>query len=168
MRASVYFVYHQSLALFWVGPGWQPSTHTATLSHPLKYRGETGFYGLLTVTLNKAKSLAGVLVELNIEVAQALPRALWSLQAPPVIKGMKRNIQLLPVFAEILTSFSGLKTSLSHLITWPWNFCAWLCILNNHFLFWVRCSIRCSRSVLHTKLTSPISANNHLWVSRIH
>ena len=111
-------MYCQSLALFWVGPGWQPSTRTATLSCPLIYRGEAGFYGLmLSVTLNKAKSLAGDLVELNVEVVQALSRALWSLEVPPFIKGMKRNIQLLPVFAEILTSFFGLKTSLSYLIT---------------------------------------------------
>lgn len=70
---------------------------------------ETVFYGvLLSVPLNKAKSLAGALVELNVEVVQALLRTRWNLQAPPFIKGMKRNIQLLPVFAEILPSFFSL------------------------------------------------------------
>lgn len=82
------------------------------------YRGEIGFYCLLlSVILNKAKPSAGALVKLNVEVVQALFRAWWSLQAAPFIKGMKRSIQLLPVFAEILTSFFGLKTSLSYLIT---------------------------------------------------
>lgn len=53
-------------------------------------RGETGFYDLLiSVTLNKARSLTGALLELNVKVVQALSRALWILQAPPFIERMK-------------------------------------------------------------------------------
>lgn len=49
--------------------------------HPPIYKAETGVYVflLLSVTLHKAKSFPGALVEQNVEVVQALSRALWSL-----------------------------------------------------------------------------------------
>lgn len=78
MKASVHFVWSASGTLRLTLAGSQAPAQPGTLSHPLVYRGETGFYDLLfSVILNKAKPLAGALVELDVEVVQALSRALW-------------------------------------------------------------------------------------------
>lgn len=49
--------------------GIQAPAQPGTISHPFMYRAESGFYDLLfSVVLKKAKLLAGVLVELDVEV----------------------------------------------------------------------------------------------------
>lgn len=79
MKTSVHFVSPASDTLRLALAGSQAPAQADTFSHPFMYRGETGFYDLLfSVILNKARPLAGALVELDVEVVQALSRALWA------------------------------------------------------------------------------------------
>lgn len=93
MKALVHFVPPASGTLGLTQAGSQAPAQPGTLSHPFMYRVETGFYDLFIVILNKAKPLAGALVELDVEIVQAYyPEHCGNPRVPPFIKGINRDI----------------------------------------------------------------------------